>query len=127
MRIISIAIILLCINVATSMVAVAGTFPSGVAPPGLENLGDKMTNMSELESNPSTTGFSITELANALGTAITIFMKLVVNAPTAFAFLVGKIIPGDTTVEAVFVGGILFGTWAIYAIALVQLLTRWRI
>ena len=125
MRIISIAIILLCINVGTAMVAASEAFPPGVGPSGLEDLGVKMGNMSELQTNPSTTGFSIGELANALGTAISIFMKLVVNTPSAFAFLISHIIPGTSAVETIFVGGIFFGTWVIYAIALIQLLTRW--
>lgn len=128
MKIIAMAIFLLSVNVATAMVAAAGAFPDGVAPANIEELGTKLGNLSQADpavsgSRTPTSGFNIIDIATGLGTAVLLFIGVAINTPTAFAFLIGEIIPGTTSVESIFVGGLKLGMWVVYVLAMIQLLT----
>lgn len=130
MRILGLAIFILSINVATSMLAVSGAFPEGVAPQNLDQLGDKLANSTNI--NPPTGGFNLVDVASAIGIAVTNFIELVVNTPTAFAFFIGETIPNHPVtnqpypIETIFVGGMALGCWATYLMGIVQLLVRWK-
>lgn len=128
MKIIAMAIFILGVNVATAMVAASGAFPEGVAPANIEDLGTKLGNLSQADpgmsgSRTPTSGYNIIDIATGLGNAIVLFIGIAVNTPTAFAFLIGEIIPGTTTVESIFVGGLKLGMWVVYVVAVIQLLT----
>ena len=130
MRILTLAIFILSLNVATSMLAVSGAFPEGVAPQNIDQLGDKLANMTSI--SPPTGGFNIIDVAMGLGVAVTNFIELVVNTPTAFAFFVGETIPNNPVtnqpypIETIFVGGMVLGCWATYLMGIVQLLVRFK-
>lgn len=130
MKIIQIAVFVFCVNIASAMILASGAFPSGTSPIGMEGLEGKMGNFTDIPEGAPKGGFSIVDEFFALSSATSQFISLTINAPGAFTYLVGLAIPdvggAPTAVESVFTGGILILTWAIYAIALVELWRRIR-
>jgi len=130
MKIIQIAVFVFCVNIASAMVLASGAFPSGTAPIGMEGLGEKTGNFTNIPQKAPKGGFEIIDEFFALSTATSLFIKLTIFAPSAFTYLVGLAIPdvggSPTAVESVFTSGILILTWAVYAIALIEIWRRIR-
>jgi len=123
MKIIQIAVFVFCVNIASAMVLASGAFPSGTAPIGMEGLGEKTGNFTNIPQKAPKGGFEIID-------EFSLFIKLTIFAPSAFTYLVGLAIPdvggSPTAVESVFTSGILILTWAVYAIALIEIWRRIR-
>jgi len=122
MRIVIIAAFLLCVSISTSMVDAAGIFPStDDAPTGIEDVETEMSGtQTRLESAPSAP--TLIELISSLVWSGVNFVGMIIEVPTAFATLIGAVIPGNEPVEVVFVSGIRGVIVFIYILALIQII-----
>lgn len=128
MRVVVIALLLICINLSANMFIAGGVFCEEYdyeckesLPIYTDEIKDNTQDTYDNLDNPPTTLNPI-ELVAAIVWSGLEFMGLILLAPTGITNLIGLAIPGNTAVEVAFVLGIGAAMWFIYILAIVQII-----